>query len=235
MKKTIAALFAMSIVVYLLQIIIFHDPVTTGFYIFQDIAFLPISIAVATIVVGEYLGQKEKRDRLAKTQMLTSVFFTELGAELMFSLVGVTKGKEKIVAIFENAEINDCKSLEVVQNQLREVDIDVSVSEETYHRLVEMIRAKRDELLTITSNPLLLDHESFTDLLWGIFHLMDEARLRGEYSAMSAADRRHMEVDFTLTLKLLLVNWAGNILYTKMNYPNYYSATVAKLRAFAEQ
>lgn len=54
----ISALLAISACIYGMQILIFKDVRNTEFYIFQDMAFIPISIAITTVVVGELLGYK---------------------------------------------------------------------------------------------------------------------------------------------------------------------------------
>lgn len=37
---------------------------------------------------------------------------------------------------------------------------------------------KRGVLLRLPENPILLDHETFTDLLWAVFHLAEELEYR---------------------------------------------------------
>ena len=70
------------LVYYGMQILIFKDVRNTEFYIFQDMAFIPISIAITTVVVGELLDINNKRDSRQKTRMLTSTFFSDIGFEL---------------------------------------------------------------------------------------------------------------------------------------------------------
>lgn len=75
LRITVIVLLCLSAFIYFLQIAIFHDPSTTFFYIFQDMAFLPFSVAVATLIVGTVLNEKEKNERIASTRMLRSSFF----------------------------------------------------------------------------------------------------------------------------------------------------------------
>ena len=53
MRIIVAVLIAISALIYTLQILIFHDSQTTAFYIMQDLAFMPVSIAFTTIMLGE--------------------------------------------------------------------------------------------------------------------------------------------------------------------------------------
>lgn len=65
----------------------YHDWKDTSFYMLQDWAFLPIQIALVTVVVGKIMNDHEKQERLEKTRILTSSFFSDLGNELMAALV----------------------------------------------------------------------------------------------------------------------------------------------------
>jgi hypothetical protein len=47
-------------------------------------------------------------------------------------------------------------------------------------------------LLGLMANPNLLEHESFTDLLWAVFHLTDELTHREDVSALADADLEHL-------------------------------------------
>lgn len=74
MRRIVLLLIAVSALIYGLQILIFHDVRNTAFYILQDFAFMPVTIAIATLVVGELIAAQEKKERQEKTCMLTSTF-----------------------------------------------------------------------------------------------------------------------------------------------------------------
>ncbi len=229
MKKAVTGLVILSVIIYGIQLAVFHDPSTTAFYILQDFAFLPISIAVATLVVGEVLSNKEKRERRSKTQMLTSNFFTEMGTELMLTLIK-TSGENRVFrTILGSCEITDQKIVEKLQKQIRETPCRVVLNESVYNQVRELILSGKENLLIISSNSSLLEQENFTELLWGIFHMIDEFRLHGDYGEQRAEVHEHMEEDLARVLRLLLINWTANVLYTRTFYPNYYGAALGKL------
>ncbi|MDO4619497.1 MAG: hypothetical protein Q4B09_02645 [Lachnospiraceae bacterium] len=229
-KSKVLLLLLMSAVVYGIQLLIFHDPNTTEFYILQDIAFLPISIAVATVVIGQYVDSREKQERREKTQMLTSTFFTEIGIELLELLLPLTTDKETVNALLDRMDIDDDKTLDELRPVIRQSELPLKADEKSYETIRNLIIDRREILLIISSNPLLLDHEDFTKLLWALFHLLDEFRLRGTYTELSDGDLAHMEHDLEELLKLLLTSWARNVLFTKRNYPSYYNASLGKLK-----
>lgn len=123
----------------------------------------------------------------------------------------------------------DCEEEEQrLRNELSEKNIRVSINEEIYESSRKLILDRRVALLVISSNPMLLEHEDFTDMLWGVFHLIDEFRLRGDYSRLSEEDIRHLNEDFSQVLKLMLMNWVSNARYLKEAFPNYYSTAREK-------
>ena len=65
-RRVVLALIVLSAAIYLLQVLIFHDERTTVFYLLQDLAFMPVTIAIATLVVGELVDEREKGGRRAR-------------------------------------------------------------------------------------------------------------------------------------------------------------------------
>ncbi len=221
----VAALIALSASIYGLQIRLFHDVRTTEFYILQDLAFVPLSFAVTTVVVGEIMDAHEKRDSSRKTRMLTSSFFTAIGAGLLSDMMEISETKPDLTGLLAQTE----KEVKEKQRQIQDMPLTVRVDEEHYNRIRERILNWQTELLTLSSNPLLLEQESFAQLLWGILHLTDEFRLRGDFSDLKEADIRHFNDDFERVLRLLLSNWVSNALFLKEAFPDFYGTAKEKL------
>ncbi len=229
MRRTVSILLIISFMIYGLQIIIFHDPETTAFYIFQDMAFMPFTIAIATIVVGEVMDAREKRERMEKTRMLTSNFFTEMGVSLMRVLISAADYGEGVQKVFGENMVHDDQSLLQAKDVLHRCKVHVSLTKEVYEAAKKIIMERRTTLLVISSNPLLLDHEDFTEMLWSIFHLIDEFQLRNNFNELTEEDRHHLENDFSNLLKGLLVCWTSNMLFVKETYPNFYNTAMNKM------
>ncbi len=67
-------LVLLSAVLYILQLIVFNSSRDTAFYFLQDFAFLPLQIAIVTVVLGRYLKKREKTERLGKISMVINAF-----------------------------------------------------------------------------------------------------------------------------------------------------------------
>ena len=92
-----------------------------------------------------------------------------------------------------------------------------------------MIVDEHTELLVLSSNSSLLEAECFTKMLWGIFHLYDEYRLRGNYEKLSRGDIEHLESDFSDVFRLLLANSVENTCWLAKTYPNFYGTVNEKI------
>ena len=66
-------------------------------------------------------------------------------------------------------------------------------------------------------------------MLWGVFHLMDEFRLRGTWEELSKHDVDHFNQDFERVLRLLLMNRVGDVRYLKETYPDFYATAATKI------
>ena len=63
-------------------------------------------------------------------------------------------------------------------------------------RLRDFLSERRNFLLRLLENPNLLEHETFTELLWAVFHLTEELEYRQDLDKLPQSDlaaylRRH--------------------------------------------
>ncbi len=214
----ISVLLAISACIYGMQVFIFNDVRNTEFYIFQDMAFIPISIAITTVVVGELLDINNKRDSRQKTRMLTSTFFSDIGFELMSMLALVSNIDEELLHTINDTELSESDKIAAIKKSDFTVNADMGI----YTIISDVIIASKTDILILSSNPMLYDHEYFSDLLWELLHLMDEFRLRGDYVKLTPSDLTELNSDFAQVLELLLINWVVNAKYLKETYPNFY-------------
>ena len=214
----ISVLLAISACIYGMQILIFKDVRNTEFYIFQDMAFIPISIAITTVVVGELLDINNKRDSRQKTRMLTSTFFSDIGFELMSMLALISNIDEELLYTINAPELPESDKITAIKSSGLTVNADMGM----YTIISDIIIASKTDILILSSNPMLYDHECFSDLLWELLHLMDEFRLRGDYVKLMPNDLTELNSDFAQVLELLLINWVVNAKYLEETYPNYY-------------
>ncbi len=86
--------------------------------------------------------------------------------------------------------------------------------------------AKREFLLRMLENPNLFEHESFTELLWAVFHLTEELASRADLNNLSDTDYHHFSADINRAYCLLILEWLTYMVHLKEDYPFLFSFAV---------
>jgi hypothetical protein len=160
---------------------------------------------------------------LEKMNMAIGTFFSEVGTDLIkyFSLFDPACGdigKELAMAKrFTDREfINTSK-------YLKNYDCTIITEKEDLGNVKRFLMSKREFLLRLLANPNLLEHDSFTNLLWAVFHLTDELAHRKDVKKLPEADYKHLAGDIKRAYVLLLSEWTDYMKHLKHNYPYLFS------------
>ena len=82
---------------------------------------------------------------------------------------------------------------------------------------------KRSFFLRLLENPVLLEHEAFSDLLWAVSHLTEELANRQDVGQLPDTDYAHLAGDIKRAYVLLVVQWVDYMSHLKTNYPYLFS------------
>jgi hypothetical protein len=99
---------------------------------------------------------------------------------------------------------------------------------DTLARLKAFLPQKKAGILAMFANPNLLENDRFTDMLWALYHLIDELESRGDISALPKSDANHLGGDMARAYALLVSEWVGYMKYLKKRYPYLWSLAVRK-------
>jgi hypothetical protein len=83
--------------------------------------------------------------------------------------------------------------------------------------------SREDFLLRLLENPVLLEHEKFTELLRAIFHFNEELQRRPDVSDLPETDAAHLAGDLERIYGLLIREWLDYMRYLQKNYPYLFS------------
>ena len=72
----------------------------------------------------------------------------------------------------------------------------------------------------------MLEHESFTDLLWAVFHLTEELDNRKDVTQLPDSDYDHLSGDIKRAYSLLISAWLAYMGHLKTDYPYLFSLAV---------
>jgi len=97
--------------------------------------------------------------------------------------------------------------------------------------LKNFLLEKRAFLLGLLENPNLLEHESFTELLWAVFHLTEELAFRIDLKQLPKTDVQHLSGDIRRAYVLLISEWLAYMKHLRDSYP-YLFSLAARMNPF---
>ena len=217
------SLIIMSLLLYLLHYAIFRDPHHIYIYLVGDIAFVPIEVLLVAVIVHQLLSNREKRVRLEKMNMVIGAFFSELGTTMLTFFSDYDPNLDHIRRNLIVANDWSKEEFSRVSKLLKNYGCEIDIEKADLEYIRGFLVQKRDFLLRLLENPILLEHESFTQLLQAVFHLMDELENREELKQLPDSDRKHIAGDIKRAYGLLIVEWLNYMKYARDNYPYLFS------------
>ena len=112
------------------------------------------------------------------------------------------------------------------RNRMAEYDYTIEVEPETLNELRDFLLAKREFLLRLLENPNLLEHESFTELLWAVTHLAEELAHRDGAYDLPAADYEHLAGDIRRAYVRIIGEWLEYMEHLQRKYPYLFSLAI---------
>ena len=218
-----SVLVLLSVIFYYLHYVIFKDAHHLFIYLLGDIAFLFLDVLIVMLVLHRLLVHREKQSILKKLNMVIGAFFSEVGTELLkklsrFDPLSAEIGRQLVIT----KEWSD-KSFLKVRRSIKTRQSDINSKKEPLDDAKNFLVSKRPFLLTLLENPNLLEHESFTDLLWAVFHLTDELAHRTDLKTLPDSDYEHLAGDMKRAYHKLLVQWLEYMKHLKHDYPYLFS------------
>jgi len=192
-------------------------------YLFNSMGFLPINVLLVTIVLNSLLTIRSRREKMQKLNMVIGTFFSEVGTRLLVVLsdndpdVGDLREQLLIRNDWDQAQFSH------IFNVIDRRDYQVNTENIDLEKLHVSLMEKRDFLLRLLENPVLLEHQSFTELLRAVFHLNEELWRREDFTCLPESDCRHIEGDINRVYKELVREWIHYMQYLQENYPYMFS------------
>ena len=226
-----SSLIFLSAILYLIHYTIFKDSHHIFLYLIGDIAFLPIQVLLVTMIIDQLLSQREKRSMLKKLNMVIGAFFSEVGTHLLKSFYEFGSDDDQIRKdLVENNDWSN-KAFSNLGRRLKDYSHHIESQKGDLGSLRNLLLEKREFLLALLENPNLLEHESFTELLWAVFHLTEELAFREDVMNLPNTDYVHLSSDIKRAYVLLLSEWLAYMKHLRDNYP-YLFSLAARMNPF---
>jgi hypothetical protein len=204
-----------------------------------------LAVILIVVGVGVFLGLiadatqlvlqgRAERIRQQRINVLISVFFSEIGTELlrMFSTLdpNITRLREDTLVTSEWSD-QDFINL---NTRLKSHDYSIDPQRIDLNPLTAYLSEKGSSLTQLLENPNLQEHESFTNTILALFHLKDELLARRGKQNLPETDLDHLANDIKRVYVLLAGQWVGYMRYLKRSYPYLFSLAL-RTNPFSEE
>lgn len=216
-------LLVFSAVAYAIHYLIFRDAHHIFIYMIGDVGFVFIEVLLVTIIIHQLLEDREKRNRLEKLNMVIGLFFSEVGTDLLAYFSDLDPNLKNLKDDLVVTQSWSDEEFKDVSKKLKEYDYKVVPDKLDLEKLRMFLIGKRDFFLTMMENPNLMEHESFTEMLRSVFHLMEELRFRDKISDLPESDLRHIAGDIDRAYSKLVMEWLSYMQHLRDNFPYFFS------------
>ncbi|HWQ65994.1 MAG TPA: hypothetical protein VN372_03885 [Methanospirillum sp.] len=229
-----AVLLLLSFILFTIHYLLFGDLHHILLYTVHDVAFLPIEVLLVTVVIHSLLEKRSLQMKLEKLNMVIGTFFSVSGTEMLKEFV---RADPALSAMQPDLKIDSRWDAAMYKRQKKVVSgfaFQVDMDAINLVHLRDIMVRQEDFLIRILENPVMLEHESFTDLLLAVFHLVEELRNRDDLTSLPHSDIIHLKGDIRRVYSLMTLSWLDYMNYLQGSYPYLYSLAV-RLNPFGEQ
>ncbi len=195
-------------------------------FILAQLGFLPISAYLVTVIINQLLGKREKLVMLKKLNMVIGSFFSQVGTRLLafVSLAGGTTSPLQPTLLL-SSDWQD-KEYQAAKRVLESYDFSLDPKYIDWQEVRNFLLKEKSFLLSLLGNPNLLEHETFTELLWAVFHLAEELESRESVADLPEPDLDHLTGDLQRVYALLVGQWLDYMQHLQSAYPFLFSLAV---------
>jgi hypothetical protein len=215
-----------SLVLYLVDYYIFRRAGEIGFGFMSNVAFLPVYVLFVTLMVERVLKEREREAMMKKMNMVIGVFFSEVGTQLLHDFMSFFPDAEEVSKRLRPTPHWSEADFLAAQQFLKGQDITLDARIGDLNALKQFLAEEKGVMLTLLENPNLLEHASFTDLLWAVFHLIQELQARKSLEGLPESDLVHLSGDMKRAHTHLMIEWLSYMSHLQVDYPYLYSLAV---------
>ncbi|MHC1592335.1 MAG: hypothetical protein ACXQS8_09630 [Candidatus Helarchaeales archaeon] len=219
-----AGLILASIITYFIHFLIFRDLHHIFIYLLGDLAFVPIEVLLVTLIIESLLSMQSRRSLMEKMNMLIGTFFSEVGNSLLKFFSKIDPNRSELNAILKIDGKWSKKQFEKVSKKVKNQDLEIKMENpREFIPLKEFLSERWRFLLTLLENPILLEKEQFTELLWAVFHFAEELSNREDLTQIPESDFRHLIGDARRVYERLVIQWLDYMTHLNIKYPYLFS------------
>ncbi len=214
----------LSALTYFIHYLIFRDTHHIFIYMIGDMGFLFLDVLLVVLVIERLLNQREKRLLFHKLNMVIGTFFSEVGLDLMRRFFQFIPDAKELAGELKISSSWTPRDFQRAAQKAENFSYTPSVDSSSLVELRDFLSSKRDFLLRLLENPILIEHDRFTDLLWAVFHLAEELAIRkDQILSLPQPDREHLAGDLKRAYSMLAREWIHYTGHLHQSYPFLFS------------
>ncbi len=222
----LVVLVVLSLVLYLVDYAMLGSLREVGSGFLGNLAFLPVYVIFVAVMFEQVMRESERQAIMGKMNMVIGVFFSEVGNRLLRELSAYVvmcnniRERLHITTRWKEADFQCALTF------LKTNDLQIECATCNKQQLKDFLLAKREFLVSLLENQSLLEHDQFTDLLWAVFHLLEELDARESFKDMPKTDIEHINADVKRAFNHLSREWVSYMRHLNQDYPYLFSLAV---------
>jgi hypothetical protein len=192
-------------------------------YLIDDVAFLFIQVLLVSLLLDGLMQRRAREAMLNKLNMIIGAFFSECGTELLGQFAEADTQLGEVRADLVATAAWTPQDYELAKRAFRGHQPMIDLSACDLSVLRTRLDGEKSYLLGLLGNQSLLEHETFSDLLWAVTHVAEELDARSDLSQLPAADTNHIADDVKRAYTLLGVLWIDHLRHLQTQYPFLFS------------
>ena len=207
---------------YIVLFLIFHDIKFIEEYTIIHLGFLSLSVLLVTLILNGLLARREKMERLEKLNIVISSFFAKVGDALLRYISKYDININDIVGEIISIRESDDMEYERLKNHLLKRKYEVCIEKMNLYELKKYLWENKEFVVNILDNPMILEHDTFTDLLWNILYLTERMKRTINFEDLPDDEKKELKDDIITLYRLLTYEWVNYLQYLKNNYPHIF-------------
>jgi hypothetical protein len=221
-------LVTLSLAMYLIHYLLFQDAHHILLYLVGDIAFIPLEVLIVTLIIDQMLETRERKQRMEKLNMVIGTFFSNAGTPFLTLLSRADPGSGTLRGVPGSAGTAVTGDFDQMKAVLCSRECTIDIGQVDLAAMRDFLIRKEEFLLRLVENPMVFEHESFTDLLLALSHLAEELKSRDSLEALPPEDIAHLTGDIRRVYSLLVPEWLKYMAYLRDHYPYLFSLAMRK-------
>ncbi len=222
-RKLGVLLLLSSLAIYSTHFILFKDAEFVVKLFLAQAGYLPFSTFVVGFIINKFISNREKEQKEKKLYMLISVFFIEIGTDLIQVFNKMNDEHDQICETCAYASEWEDNDVDAIEHSIDNLSFSIQSSDTNIELLRAALFNKKENLLHLMQNPYLLEHDQMTDALWSVIHLIEELTIKG---ALSEEDRDHIALDVSRAYRNISSMWIKHMRHLRKSYPYLYSRAI---------